>query len=211
MFGKICHDGHMDKTVTLRPLFGRILTVMVWAIGAAVIISVVVSGEWQQLRTALAPVLLLCFAVWMAFWAPRVSLSPAGVELVNLMRTRTISWPAIQRIETKYTLTLYTAVGRFSAWAAPAPSRFAVLGASRRDVRGLPDSTFSAENRIGLGDLPTSDSGLAAMQIRKAWEGYRDQGLLGTVDGTGVTTRWHPVTIAILGVLVIVVVLGIVL
>jgi hypothetical protein len=199
----------MEEPVTLRPVFGRVLTILIWAIVGAVIIALVVAGDWVHLATAIAPLLLVAFATWMGFWAPCVKLSPAGVELVNVFRTRTVSWPAIQRIETKYSLTLYTKVGRFSAWAAPAPSRFAAMTASRKDLGGLPESTFSAENRVGLGDLPTSDSGLAALHVRRAWEGYRDAGLLGAVEGTGVKTRWHPVILVVLAVLVVGVILSI--
>jgi hypothetical protein len=199
----------MEKTTTLRPVFGRIITALIAAIGIAVIVSLIATGQFRQLGLSLSPVLLTVYVVWMLFWAPCVRLSPAGVELVNIIRTQTVSWPAIQRIETKYALTLYASDRKYVAWAAPAPSRFAAMSASRRDIKGLPESTFSAENRIGLGDLPTSDSGAAAMRVRRAWEGYRDAGLLGPVEGTGVTTTWHPVIIAVFGILVVGTVLSI--
>lgn len=199
----------MDKSTTLRPIFGRVLAALIAAMGLAVIVSLVAAGQWRELLLALSPVLLVVYGVWMIFWAPCVRLSPAGVELVNIIRTQSITWPAIQRIETKYALTIFTAAGRFVAWAAPAPSRFAAMNASRQDTRGLPESTFSAENRIGLGDLPTSDSGAAALRVRRQWEGYRDAGLLGEVDGTGVKTTWHPVILTVFGVLVIATILSI--
>lgn len=95
------------------------------------------------------------------------------------------------------------------AWAAPAPGIFAATRVSGSDLRGLPESTYSSDNRIGPGDIPTSDSGLAGYHVRRQWEQYRDAGLLDDegarrIEGTGVETTWHWRYLAILGGLVIV-------
>jgi hypothetical protein len=192
----------MDETVTLRPRFGRIPAAAVCIIAALGIVSLFVPGDPSQLRF-IGVLLLVGFLSWLTYWRPAVILSPAGVEFINLFRTRRITWPAIQRIETKYALTVYTAAGKFTAWAAPAPSRFAVGRASKGDVAGLPESTFSAGERVGLGDLPNSDSGAAALQVRRRWESYRDAGLLEGLEGTGVVTTWHTISIVVFGVLVL--------
>jgi hypothetical protein len=193
---------------TLRPRFSRVLTVLVWVIVACALGAFVFTGNVAELGRAVAPLLLLAYLTWMMFWKPSVTVGPAGVEFVNLLRTHRITWPAINRIDTKYALTLYTPTGRFVAWSAPAPSRLAVMRASKQDMRGLPESTYGAENRIGIGDIPSSDSGLASLHVRRHWEHYRDAGLLGEVEGTGVVTTWHRVPMVILAVLVVAVVLS---
>jgi len=192
----------MDETVTLRPRFGRIPAALVALIAAVGIIAAIVSRDTNQLRY-IGLLLLVAFLAWLTYWRPAVVISPAGVELVNLFRTRRVTWPAIQRIETKYALTLYTAVGKFTAWAAPAPSRLAAGRASKRDVTGLPESTYSAEKRVGLGDLPHSDSGAAALQVRRRWESYRDAGLLDRPEGTGVVTTWHWLSVVAFAALIV--------
>jgi hypothetical protein len=192
----------MDETVTLRPRFGRIPAASVALIAAAGIVAICVSGDLTQFRY-IGILLLLAFLSWLTYWRPAVILSPAGVEFINLFRTRRITWPAIQRIETKYALTIHTEAGKFTAWAAPSPSRFAAGRVSKRDVTGLPESTYSAQKRVGLGDLPNSDSGIAALQVRRRWEGYRDAGLLDSPDGTGVVTTWHRASLAVFAALVL--------
>jgi hypothetical protein len=203
----------MNESVTLRPRFGKILCVLVWLIMAASLIALVIGGDGARLVQYGWGLLLIAFGVWVLFWHPAVRIEPSGVAFVNLLRTRRISWPAIQRIDTKYALTLFTSAGRFSAWAAPAPSRMAASRASKQDFRGLPESTFGAGKSIALGDVPTSDSGLASLYVRRQWEALRDAGHLetGTVDGAGVTSSWHWYTLGILVVLVVATVLGFVL
>jgi len=197
--------------VTLRPRFSRVLTIAVWAIIAASLVSFAAVGDVEGLARYAWPLLLVGFASWVAFWQPRVTISPAGVEFVNLIRTRRITWPAIARIDTKYALTLYTDTTKYSAWAAPAPGRHAAAKLSKTETVGLPESTYGAEDRIGLGDIPTSDSGLAGYYIRRQWEQYREAGLLDRVDGIGVVTTWHRATVIVLVALLVATVLGIVL
>lgn len=181
------------QPVTLRPRFGIGLTVAVWAICLTVLITVGIDrGLADALRYSPA-ILLAGYVCWMAYWAPAISIDPSGVSLRNIIRTRRITWPAVQRIETRYALTLVTAGGKYSAWSAPAPSRFTMINARRQDLHSLPESTYGPGYSVGLGDLPKSDSGVAAYHVRSQWEALRDAGHLdlGVVEGTGVVTTWH--------------------
>jgi hypothetical protein len=193
----------MKDEVTLRPRFGRVLAILVGVIVLVALVSFVFERNWLGLARGIAPLLLVGYLVWVLFWEPGVTINPAGVTLVNLVRSHRISWPAIMRIDTKYALTLYTPTGKFVAWAAPAPGLFAATHAAGADLKGLPESTYSAGNRVGPGDLPTSESGVAGYHVRRQWEQYRDAGLLDTIEGTGVETTWHVRTIIVLGVLVV--------
>lgn len=192
----------MQDEVTLRPRFGRVLVVVVGVIILIALIAFITERNWLGLAKGVAPLVLTEFVVYVLFWTPGVTISPAGVTFINLIRSHRISWPAIERIDTKYALTLYTVRGKFVAWAAPAPGLFAATRVSGSDLRGLPESTYSADKRIGPGDIPTSDSGLAGFHVRRQWEQYRDAGLLERVEGTGVETTWHWRELVILGVLI---------
>jgi hypothetical protein len=181
------------QPVTLRSRFGIALTVTVWAICLIVLITLGTdSGLSGDLRHGPA-VLLVAYAAWMVFWAPAITIDPGGVSLRNIARTHHITWPAIQRIDTKYALTLFAGGRKFSAWAAPAPSRFSMMNARKQELHSLPESTYGPGMSIGLGDLPKSDSGVAAYHVRFQWEALRDAGHLdsGVVEGTGVRTTVH--------------------
>ncbi|MHB1171348.1 MAG: PH domain-containing protein [Lacisediminihabitans sp.] len=203
----------MNDSVTLRPRFGKVLVVLVCLIVVTSIGSFVAAANWVGLAKYSWVLLLLGFLSWVAFWAPAVVIGVSEVDIVNLLRTHRITWPSIRRIDTKYALTLYTTAGKVTAWAAPAPGRMATIRVSKQDFRGLPESTYGAGHSIALGDIPSSDSGLASLHVRRRWEQLRDAGHLdgAAVDGTGVVTTWHWTTIAIGGALLLSSVLGIVL
>ncbi|MGN6162870.1 MAG: PH domain-containing protein [Marmoricola sp.] len=193
------------QPITLRSRFGVALTVAVWLI---CLVSLVTLGTDQGLGDALryAPALLLVgYAAWMTFWAPSVTVDPSGVGVHNIVRTHRVTWPAIQRIDTKYALTLFTPNGKYTAWSAPAPSRFSMINAHNPDLHSLPDSSYGPGMSLGLGDLPKSDSGVAAYYVRTEWEALRDAGHLdlGVVEGTGVVTTWHRRQLIVVAVLVV--------
>lgn len=181
------------QPITLRARFGIVLTVAVWLICLVSLITLGTDRGMADVLRYTPLVLLVAYACWMTFWAPAVAIDPSGVTLRNIVRSHRVTWPAIQRIDTKYTLTLIAANRRFTAWSAPAPSRFSMLNARKQELQSLPESTYGAGYSVGLGDLPKSDSGIAAYHIRIRWEALRDAGHLdrGVVEGTGVVTTWH--------------------
>jgi hypothetical protein len=200
----------VDQPVTLRPRFGQVLSVLVWLIAVVSAVTLVAQGNWLATARYSPGIALIAFGTWVLFWHPAVRVDDSGIDFVNLIRTRHITWPSVQRVETKYSLTIYTTAGRFSAWAAPAPSRVSVGRATAADLRGLPETTYGAGNSVALGDVPTSDSGLAGYHVRRKWEALRDAGRLesNAVEGTGVMTTWHLYTILMLAALIIGTVLG---
>jgi hypothetical protein len=160
-----------------RPVFGRVLTVVIAVICAVALVLVGV-GESFAATVRTAPwLLLVAGACWALFWRPAVIVDEGGVHVVNPFRTIDVPWPAIQDIDTKFALALITAYGRFTAWAAPAPGAREVLRASKAETRHLPKSTVRAGG-IRPGDLPSSPSGGAALTIRRHWEQLRDAGYL---------------------------------
>lgn len=187
-----------------RPWFGQALT---GAIGVICVVALVGLG-WQRgpedaLRAApfLALVVTVC---WALFWRPCVVVDDSGVEIVNVLRTTKVPWPAIRAVDTKWSLTLITAYGRLTAWAAPAPGAAHVLRADRNEARHLPKSTFAGDG-IRPGDLPSSPSGGAALIVRLHWEKLRDAGYLDDprLEFERPPVVWHWRVIAVVWVLLV--------
>jgi hypothetical protein len=171
--------GWHDDTVphVFRPLFGRVLTVVIALLCAVALVFVVATESTASTLRTVPWLLLVAGACWALFWRPAVIVDDSGVHVVNPLRTIDVPWPAIQDVDTRFALVLVTAYGRVTAWAAPAPGAREVLRASTVDTKHLPRSTVK-EGGIRPGDLPTGPSGSAALIIRRHWEQLRDAGYL---------------------------------
>jgi hypothetical protein len=193
-----------------RPWFGRVLCVVIGALCAIVLIGLVVSDPATALRAA-PWLFLFAGACWAIFWRPEVVVDDGGVRLVNVLRTIDLPWPSIQAVDTKFALTLVTAYGRFTAWAAPAPGARATANATVQDTRHLPASTASAEG-IRPGDLPNTPSGSAALLIRRHWERLRDAGHLDDprLEREAAAVTWHRGTLVVGAGLVVLAVIALV-
>ncbi|MCL2542227.1 MAG: PH domain-containing protein [Nocardioidaceae bacterium] len=186
----------MESRVTLRPPFGLALTVAVWLVCAASLVLLVATRSVSE-DVAYAPWLLLAgYAMWMVFWAPAVVIEDRDVRLRNVARTRVVAWSAIHEVETRYNLTLVTESGSFGAWAAPAPGALSAIRGRQQPAEHLPGSTYGPGRTIGIGDLPHSESGVAAYHVRRGLE-LRDDGRLPADDGRVVTT-WHRAELGVL-------------
>lgn len=122
--------------------------------------------------------LWFAYLAWLLFWNPSVEVSDFGIVVDNIFRKTKLNWSAIARVDTKYSLSLEIPGRVIRAWAAPAPSRYAGFLASKGDTRSLPESTYVGDRMVRPGDLPSSDSGVAALIIRRHWESLRDRGQL---------------------------------
>ena len=165
------------RPVRFRPLFGHILTVVATALGAVALGSLVIGGDGADLLRFGPVTALFVLACWAMFWMPELRIDEHAVTVRNILRTHHIPWSAIERIDTKFALTLDTAQRRIPVWVAPAPSRAVVVSATRGDTRHLPESARAAEGSVRPGDLPTTESGAAAQAIRRHWEQLRDDGV----------------------------------
>jgi Bacterial PH domain len=198
------------RPVRFKPAFGRVLTVVVTAVALAALAGFVVTGDSDGLLRYGALPLLLIAVVWAMFWAPELRIEEHEVTVRNVLRTFHIPWNAIQRIDTKFSLELYTPEGKIDVWAAPAPSRIAVPTMSKPDAR-VAESARAAGGSIRPGDSLASSSGAAAHVIRLHWEQLRDDGVLDAAPAHKVRVQWHIATIAVLAVLTAASVAGIVL
>lgn len=191
------------KETVLVPTFSRILFVLIVAVCAVIEVSLIGFGRAEPLlRYGAAPPLAAVLA-FLVFWRPRVRIGPAEVEVVNPFRTHLITWPAVRDIDTKWTLTLVTVRGRIQVWAAPSPGPFGSIGTLRRDPRGgLVRDARTPSTPTAIGDV-------AAMLVLRQWQDYRDRGLLGAVEGEGMTTRLATPWVIVGSVLLVLTVVGI--
>jgi hypothetical protein len=198
----------VNETVTFQPAFARGLTIVVAVLSAGAL-GWTAAGDPTTALRYLPVFLLVPVATWALYGRPAVVISDSGVELRNVTRTVELPWPAIVRIDTKYALTLETAYGVFAAWAAPAPSRTAVLHATRSHVQHQPESAYYAGG-VRPGDLAGTASGDAAGYLRRRWEQLRDAGYLDDprLERDRPRVRWHlgpALAVAVLAVAAVVV------
>ena len=204
MAGEVSAGGVSADDVTLRPAFGRVLTIATVLIAAGAVASV----GFTQNATATAEVagiaILVAYLCWLLFWQPSVRIRDQGVRLENVTRTIDIPWSAIQRIDTRWALELTTERGAYSAWAAPAPGRSTAARVHASDVRNLPESTYVART-VRPGDVPRTPSGDAAAIIRMRGEAQRDSGGPAGTAGPreSPVVRVHFVRLAVLAALVV--------
>lgn len=182
--------------VEFRARFGRGLSVGVAVLCAAAFVLTLVEDPRAALRYA-ALLALPALAVWVVYGRPAVVVSDAGVEVRNVLRTVELPWTAIERVDTKYALTLHTAYGTYAAWAAPAPSRVQTLASSPEDTRHLPASTYIGGG-VRPGDLLSSSSGQAAAYIRRRWDELHEAGHLDAarLERARPVVRWHVGSVA---------------
>ena len=195
---------------TFRPLFGRVLAVVVGVVVLLGLAGFVVAGDYAALaRFAWAP-LFIGVGAFAAFWFPSIAVAEHEVTVRNVFSTVHVPWPAIQRVDTKWALTLYLPGGtKVAAWASPAPNRYAA------QVGPSTDAKLAAKDQGGAirpGDLLETPSGAVAFVIRSHWDDLRESGALDAgVEPGSVRRDWHWVTIIAMSVLAVATVLGIVL
>jgi hypothetical protein len=186
------------QQVTFRPLPSRVLAVATIVICAAALGAVV----WQDPLAALRYGWVLVFvavAAWALLWRPQLRVQEHGITVVNVLRTWFVPWPAIERVDTRFALTLHTAEGTVPVWVSPAPGRHRAFGLSRRDFDGIAESARGEHGGLRPSDALTTTSGGLAHVIRSHWEQLRDEGMFAPGREPGATRMtWHVGTIAAL-------------
>lgn len=159
----------MESMTTFTSRSGKILAVVfVLVFGGATASTAATSGLIDGLR-GFGVTAFLATIVYATFWRPRLIIRETGVNVRNVVSSHEIEWGAITRIDTKWGLTLFLGKRRINVWAAPAPSRYAAMTASRDQGQHLPESTYLA-GTVRPGDLVSTDSGGAAALVRRHWE-----------------------------------------
>ncbi len=194
---------------SFRPAFGRALSVVTAVIVGLGLAGFVVEGDLNIIVRFSWPLVLLAVLAFAMFWFPRVDVAEHEVTVRNVFTTYHVPWPAIENVDAKYALTLYTAEGKVTAWASPAPNRYAAQAGTLGDAR-LAASASGTSPRPG--DLPGTQSGAIAFVIRSHWEDLRERGLLDAgVEPGSVRRDIHVGTIVIVAALGVATVLGVLL
>ena len=103
---------------------------------------------------------------------PYILISDEEIVIVNPMSTHRFNWLEIESIDTKYTMSVTVGERTINAWAAPATSRIAARKVHAADLKGL---NVEIAGTISPGDLPQSDSGIAAYYARVKWNAARNR------------------------------------
>lgn len=193
----------LTESFQYRPLFGRILAATIVVLCAVGVAGLAVAGDWPGLVRTVWPLAFFSVLAVALFWRPRILIEDHGVTVVNVLRTIEVPWPAILRIDTRFSLTLFTAERKIPVWAAPSPGIRGAVAIERSDVRNLSESAYGPGHSVRPGDSVTTPSGQVAFVLRKRWEALRDAGHLdsGAVEEGSLKVTVHWATIAVLGVL----------
>lgn len=193
------------QPVRFRPVFGRVLSVVVAVIAASALSGYLFAGDLDGLARYGWWYTLGAAAVIAMYWSPSVLVTEDEVTVRNPFTTWHVPWGAIQRIDTKFALTLFTERARIEAWAAPASGRYTVFRLGPDDTKVTESAKVAGAIRPG--DSLASESGQAADYIRRHWELLRDDNLL-DADTRPVSREWHAATVLMLAALGVAGVLG---
>lgn len=112
--------GSERETVNSR--FNQVLAIGIWAISAAIAVSLFAIDRPSQLAY-LVPLAVVNLLVWEGLWRPTLVIKDDGVEVTNPFRDIRIPWSALVNVDTKFALTLFTPGRKFEVWIAPSPGR----------------------------------------------------------------------------------------
>ena len=131
----------MGEVLRIRSRAAQALGATMVLLSVLGVVSAAIGGIDPLLRFG-APVALFGVLGWAAFWQPYVEVSDGGVVLADPVRTTEVWWPMIQEVDGRYGLTLRTAHGSLTSWAAPAP-----VGRRRRR-EGTSSTAAEVERRL---------------------------------------------------------------
>ena len=207
------------QPLVLRTKSSLGLCVAIWIMVAIGLVSMAVQGYWTAMLHYGPLFLVAAWGVWMLFGAPAVRIDDDAVTLDNVGRSVRIPWNAVVDVEAGISLSVVTAAGRFSAWAAPggngAPPT-AVLGAEQQLSMGniAAWQIAGADNRqqmdaiLGIDPSGRSTASTIRTAIQQAWRSYGAVNAL-IAEPTGISITWHRKRLAVLGLLVVLAVVGI--
>ncbi|MDH6236141.1 PH domain-containing protein [Cryobacterium sp. CG_9.6] len=198
------------KSFEYRPVFGRFLTCAIAAVCLTGLIGLAITGSPVDLLRTVWLLALFTFVTYALFWRPKIVVSD-HITVVNVFQTVVVEWPQIERIDTRFSLTLYTKERRISVWAAPSPGVRGSLAIERSDVANLNESAYGPGRSVRPGDSVSTASGQVAFVIRQRWEELRDADEIdfAIVGSPLVVTHWG--TVATLSALLLASTLGILL
>lgn len=114
--------------------------------------------------------LLLGYCGYWLFWLPTVMVTKDGTTIVNPVRTISVPWQALRSLETKYSMTLLTESGKYSAWAAPSPGPMSRKSAETEVVQAVRASWAAARKENNSAPPAGTETPVGAVvQSRVNW------------------------------------------
>ena len=167
-----------------------------WAVVTVIWLILAAKSGIGDLVTQFPLAAFLATVVYATCFRPLVAVGTDGVLLRNVIRDVSVPWGALTAISTQYALTLTTAGGqKFSAWAAPAASRFSTARATPSDLKTV--QWDEADGEIPASASLRSDSGAAAAVVRRVWLRAKEDGALADTEPA---VHWVTPVIAALAV-----------
>lgn len=154
------------RPLVYRPATGIVLTLAIWLTASLILGSLIAVGDGagSQLRPLASFALSASWFTWVLFWWPRLQITADGIEVRNPFRTTRIPWDELQSLDERGNLSLITAAGRVTAWAAPIASR-------RRERRMEATARMRSRFRILAEATSTDSEPEAAETIRRVLSG----------------------------------------
>ncbi|MCY7413294.1 MAG: PH domain-containing protein, partial [Salinibacterium sp.] len=85
---------------TFRPVFGRVLSVIVAVVAAIGIVGLVVTGDVATALGSSWGLVLMAAIAFALFWFPSVRVAEDKITVRNVFSTVHVPWSAIQNVDT---------------------------------------------------------------------------------------------------------------
>lgn len=178
----------MRAPIILRQRSGPIITIIVWAFLALLLIDAIVRGSWDTVGTFLPRLTLVGWIVFILLWRPAVIVGSEQVVIREILRTTTVPFAKITdiRLSTVVSITAIAPNGTtrtYRPWNAP--------GMPRRKV----DSGLTGGTR------PESVDNHPAFELLRRWENHHQGSSTATNPTSSSSTPGTTTTVWNLGVL----------
>lgn len=187
----------MSAPIILRQRSGPIITIIVWAFLALLLVDAIVRGSWDTVGTFLPPLALVGWLVFMLLWRPAVIVESEHVVIREILRTTTVPFADITdiRLSTVVSIMAIATNGTtrtYRPWNAP--------GMPRRKI----DSGLTGGTR------PESVDNHPAFELLRRWENnHQGSNLAKPTNTPGTTTTvWNLGVLGVCLVLILLVVFG---
>jgi hypothetical protein len=183
----------MPETYVYRPRTGWVYLSLLIVIGVMAAGGFYVSGRTTDTVVSMLNTAALSGIIWVFLVSPKVVFTTEGVAIHNPFTTVVIGWLSSIEFTTRYSFTVITESGKFSAWAAPAPSSLNARRIRRTDFRGM------GVNKVLVTPDPReriSESGTAFAMAERHSQRAISKGT--AVAGLHKTKNWLSITILIL-------------
>lgn len=147
----------VSAPITLRQRSGPIITVIVWAFLALLLLDAIVRGSWDTVGKFLPPFVLIGWLVYILLWRPAVIVDNDKVVIREILRTTTVPFAQITDIRLSTVVAIMTATPNggsrtYRPWNAP--------GMPRRKI----------DSGLAGGTRPESVENHPAFEILQRWE-----------------------------------------